>query len=35
MVGMKTWEVPFPSFWTQMVPQVRLADCPFDLRNRR
>ncbi|GAA6032803.1 hypothetical protein JCM8097_000799 [Rhodosporidiobolus ruineniae] len=23
-VGMKTWEVPFPSFWRQMVPQLCL-----------
>lgn len=23
-VGMKTWEVPFPSFFGQIVPQVRI-----------
>ncbi|GAA5859694.1 hypothetical protein JCM5296_004482 [Sporobolomyces johnsonii] len=23
-VGMKTWEVPFPSFWREMVPQIAL-----------
>ena len=29
MVGMKTWEVPFPSFWTQMLPQVRPSTLSF------
>ena len=26
--GMKTFEVPFPSFWKQMVPQVRTLSFP-------
>ena len=38
MVGMKTWEVPFPSFWTQMLPQVRfspLDNCPVFVTLRK
>lgn len=35
---MKTWEVPFPSFWTQMLPQVRfspLDNCPVFVALRK
>lgn len=30
-VGMKTWEVPFPSFWKEMVPQVSATSASHHL----
>lgn len=32
--GMKTFEVPFPSFWKQMVPQVRPLSFPSSSASR-